>query len=721
MNLPGPAKSAPAPHYPNACFPHGKRPSPTCTALFSLRVEDMPTINLTNNTDVILTASSAVDGATLNKYLKSVLTLKTPPSFDPLSSLPVKGQRAADFPVALSTTGEGKFAVEKTTLDVQFGPSASIGLLQGDAESDFFHALNLTADPSSSGLVSFGVTGTMSVGDTATESDFTFGITAAATLTLTSYHTATATEMLGDAIKTAIQTLTIPHSIDDLNSLPAGAICRLAATGSLKFSASFTYSFLNDPLATASLGSLPSFAVNATAAATLEGTAKHSSGHTLTIAKLPGGVVQLAVSLKKTDDLETSLTVSAGATATIGDQDALAFLLDKINADSAAEAKEIAAEMPDAAQFKSDIKSAIDTSLSASLAASLRAALEKSTAKNRVFVYAISIAELDGDGTKALQKALTGDFTALTKTGAQFRGINQVDSALTVTAKQTHTLALHFLGIFNAASISSFVVQSKINFTSDTHEVVLSDETLTVVNDNLDAEKLRKVVLKDIILTLPASANTKDAETPITLAYVDREGATKPAKLRQFVNVLKYLGAPQAAGAEALLNRNLKNYGVCSISIGLRLSPDQCRQLFIGPNGAYDWNHYAAALCAAEKAILAGDPDYAYRLPLFSASRDDWNDLREAGASSNITPILKNLGMSDGHAQLAVTDVITVNWWAGAMAAYAKAVQKSQSLLDAGKDVVKDADIGYNEPWMVLAAWVLTGKPAIQAGFFTSL
>jgi hypothetical protein len=35
--------------------------------------------------------------------------------------------------------------------------------------------------------------------------------------------------------------------------------------------------------------------------------------------------------------------------------------------------------------------------------------------------------------------------------------------------------------------------------------------------------------------------------------------------------------------------------------------------------------------------------------------------------------------------------------------------------------VVKDANIGYNEPWMVLAAWDLTARPAIRAEFFTSL
>jgi hypothetical protein len=681
----------------------------------------MPTIKVTNNTGVILEASSADSNATLNKYLKSLLTFKAPPSFDPIANLPVKGQSELDFPITLSATGDAQFAVEKTTLDIQLGASASIGLLQGSDESDFFTGLNLTADPASSGLVSFGVQGTFSAEDSATTSDFTFGVTKGSTFTLTSYYTATATDTLGNAVKTAIDNLTIPHDIADLKSLPTGAICQLDATGSLKFSASFTYSFLNDPLASASLGSLPSFAINATAAATIEGTVTHSSEHTLTIAKLPGGLVQVAVSLTKTDDLETSLTVSAGATAKIGNQDSLAFLLSKINADSADEADAIAAEMPDAATFKSDIKSAIDTSLSASLAASLKAALEKSTAKNRVFVYAVTLANLDQDGTAALEQALTGDFTALTRTGAQFKGINQVDSALTVTTTHTHTLAVHLLGIFNAASINKFVAESKIDFTSDTHEIVLSDETITVENNNLDAEKLRKLVLKDITLTLPASANTKDVSTPITLAYVDREGSAKPAMLRQFVNVLNYVGAPKAAAAQALLNRNLNRYGVCSISLGLNLKPDQCRRLFIGPNGAYDWKVYAAAFCAAERVILAGVPDSAYRLPLFNGDQDTWNDLHEAGAASNMTPILKNLSMTDGQAQLAVTDVITVVWWADAMAAYAKALQKGQPLAGVGKDVVKDANLGYNEPWMVLAAWSLTGKPPIQTEFFTSL
>jgi hypothetical protein len=681
----------------------------------------MPTIGLTNNTDVILTASSADDNATLNRYLKSLLTFKTPPSFDPISSLPVKNQRELDFPITLSATGEGKFAVEKTTLDVQLGASAALGLLQGDDASAFFDGLNLAADPSSSGLVSFAVTGTLTAEESAAVSDFAFGISKNATVTLTSYYAAAADDKLGDSVKNAIAALTIPHDIADLKSLPAGAICQVDAAGSLSFTASLTYSFLNDPLAAASISSLPSFAINATASATIEGSVTHTADHTITVARLPNGLIHLSVSLTKTDDFETSLTVSAGIAANIGSKDALSFLLDKINPNSADQADAIASQMKDAAGFKSDIKSAIDKALSTSLAASLSAALDKSVSRSRIFLYEINLDGLDGSGESALQSALRGDFTALTTAGGQFAGIKQLDSVLIDIASHTHTLTLHLLGIFNAASINQFVAKSVVDFTSDTHEIVLSDESLQVVDDNLNAEKLRKLVLKDITLTLPASANTKEAKTPINLVFIDREGSTSRSKLRQFVNVLVFLGAPAAGAAQALLNQNLARYGVCALSLGLGLDPAQCRQLFIGPSGANGWAFYAAKFAEAQKIILANDPDSAGRLMLFNADQETWAGLHEAGAASNMTPILRNLGMSDAQAQLAVADVITAIWWADAMADYATALAKGQSLESAGKKVVRSSNLGFNEPWMVLAAWQMAGKPPISPQFITSL
>ena len=679
----------------------------------------MPGIQLTNNTTLNITASSADGNATLNRYLTNPLSFITPAALNAIAGTKVGDLDPTAFPIAASAAGEGQFAVEGTSLDVQLGASASVGLLTGDKAADFFSSVQWTEDPAAAGLVSFGLQGTLSAGDKATVSDFSFGIAKAATVGLTSFCTAAGTDTLLDAVERAMAALTIPHDLNDLRSLPANAICQIDASSSLKFTASVTYNILNDPLATASISQLPSIAVNATAAATLEGTATHTSDHTVTIAKLPNGLIHLSVSLARTDDFETSLTVSAGVAAKIGSQDALAFLLDLISPNSNAELKKVQADMPagQAQQLSGDIKSAIDAALCSSLAATLKPALDDSQCNRRVFLYEIDLTALNGDSTAALQAALTGDFTTITgpKTLA---GIRELDSALTVTSSFKHSLTLHLLGIFNWGSTNAFVEKSKVDYTKDTHEIVLSDETIQVASNNLDSEKLREVVLKGITLTLPASANTPAAATPIHMVFFDRQAATNRSTMRQIVNVLQATSAPSAAGANSLLGGNLKSYGTSSFYLGLSLTPQQCRQLFIDTAGQpYDWTTYLRYACDAEATILDGDVDNADRLKLFTAGEEFWKELRDAGAASNQIRLLADQGIRPN----ATVDVTTVIWWSSAMENYAKALAAGQSLVGAGKEVVKDGTLGFDEPWLVLATWNMLRNPAIESLFTSSL
>ncbi|HTX38015.1 MAG TPA: hypothetical protein VME43_23460, partial [Bryobacteraceae bacterium] len=98
-----------------------------------------------------------------------------------------------------------------------------------------------------------------------------------------------------------------------------------------------------------------------------------------------------------------------------------------------------------------------------------------------------------------------------------------------------------------------------------------------------------------------------------------------------------------------------------------------------------------------------------------------WQGLREAGDAGNMTPILRGLGMSDTEVELAVTEAMTAVWWSEAMASYAAALSRGQSLEAAGKNVVQDSNRGYNEPWLVLAAWNLAGQPSLKAEFVSPL
>ena len=680
----------------------------------------MPSIQLTDNTSLNVTASTADGNATLNRYLTNPLSFITPAALNAIAGEKVGDLDPTAFPIAASAAGEGQFAVEGTCLDVQTGASASVGLLAGANATDFFSSVQWTQDPTAADIVSFGLQGTLSARDKATASDFSFGITKAATVALTSFCTAAGTDTFADAVERAMAALTIPHDLDDLRSLPANTVCQVDASSSLKFTASVTYNFLNDPLATASISQLPSIAVNAAGAATIEGTATHTSGHTVTIAKLPNGLIHLSVSLAQTDDFETSLTVSAGVTAKVGGQDALAFLLGIISPDSTAELKTLQADMPadQARQLSGDIKAAIDAALCSSLQASLKAALDDSQCNKRVFLYEIDLTALNGDSTAALQAALTGDFTTITSPKAALAGIRELDSALTVTSSFKHSLTLHLLGIFNWGSTNAFVEKSKVDYTKDTHEIVLSDETIEVVTDNLDSEKLREVVVKGITLTLPASANTPAAATPIHMVFFDRQAATNRSTMRQIVNVLQATGAPSAAGANSLLGGNLNSYGTSSFYLGLSLTPQQCRQLFIDTAGQpYDWTTYLRYACDAEATILDGDVDNADRLKLFTAGEEFWKELRDAGAAPNQIRLLADQGIRPN----ATVDVTTVIWWSTAMENYAKALAAGQSLIGAGKAVVKAGTLGFDEPWLVLAAWTMLQNPAIDSLFTSSL
>jgi hypothetical protein len=551
----------------------------------------MPAINLTDKTTLNIAASSADGSATLNKYLTHPLTFLTPAGLNAIAKKEVKDLDKRAFPLTASAAGEGRFAVEETSLDLRAGASVSIGLAVGDDASDFLGSLHWPRDSATAALVSFGLTGTLSADDTAAVSDFSFGITKAASVALTSYVTASGADTLEGAIERAAAALTIPHDLDDLRSIPANCVCEVDASSSLQFTASLTYSILNNPLATASIPKLPSISLNATSGATIEGRATHTGDHTVKIAKLAKGLLHLSVSLTKTDDFETSLKVSAGVGANVGGLDALSFLLDHISPGSTAEMKKIQADMPaEAGALNGGIKAAIDASLSSSLGASLKAAFEDQKSTNRLCLYEIDLAALDAAGITALESALKGDFTLITKPGAKLAGIQELDSALTVTSTLKHNLKLHLLGVFNYESTHIFVGKSKVDYTKDTHEIVLSDETIEVVGNNLDSEKLREVVAKAISLTLPASANTPEAPEPIHMVFFDRQAGTNRSTLRQFLNGLEAVNAPSVPAVAPLFNQDRDDFGTCSLYLGLALTPAQCRRLFVDASGhPHDW------------------------------------------------------------------------------------------------------------------------------------
>jgi hypothetical protein len=221
---------------------------------------------------------------------------------------------------------------------------------------------------------------------------------------------------------------------------------------------------------------------------------------------------------------------------------------------------------------------------------------------------------------------------------------------------------------------------------------------------------------------LPASANTPESDTSLNISFFDREAAIGPSKLTQFKNALTSMNSGDAAMAASMANGSYA--GTCSLYLGLRLSAADCRKLFIDGSGkALPWTFYRKQICFAQQAILAGDSQSADRLRLFGIDDNAvWDQLQDAGTPQNVILVLKNNGFAQARALDAlVTDVFTAIWWSKAMANYAVALRDGQSLVDVGKNVVKNDTLGFNEPWLVLTVWNILGqRPEVDSKFTSS-
>jgi hypothetical protein len=154
--------------------------------------------------------------------------------------------------------------------------------------------------------------------------------------------------------------------------------------------------------------------------------------------------------------------------------------------------------------------------------------------------------------------------------------------------------------------------------------------------------------------------------------------------------------------------------------LSLTMDSNQARRMFVdADNFPYTQERYIQLAATAQRILLANDdfPTSAERLKLFAADLDVWKSLEIAGAAPNVKSILAGLGILDFALEASRVDAVTLLWWSGAMASYSQALVNNTSLLAAAKAMVKDADLGFAEPWMTLVAWALLNKPALDCTF----
>jgi hypothetical protein len=680
----------------------------------------MGSIRVTDKLLLDITAASSDPKSSLNRYLQAGLVFvcrELDPEFRNLGKTPIDKLDVNRFPLVFSADVSRSFAVSNAALNVKAGASGSLELRTGDKAQEFLACLALDTPPVPD-LLSFGITGRLESGPAASIGDFSFGLSSGQEITITNYAHVAGTDLFADGARKAISGFTIPHDLDDLRAMPENTICRVEGKGTVKFTASVNYNFLNNSLASLPLDAISeSLSVKAQSGATLQLAVEHDSSHALTIASMPGNKLRFGVGLTTTDDIEAGVEFSLGVSATMADQDALEFLVHQISPSAEKELAEIRAALPADAQsiLGAEIKKVLQGAATAGVNAALREAFEKSKETDRLFVYDVDLNALDSRSIKAVESALRGDFTEITG-GGNLVGIREVETVLTLTLTRTHTLTMHLIGILNFQDVSSFIQKATAGLNKDTGEIVLAAEEIKVVENNFDADHLREVLLRSAMITTAAASSPSSPDFTFKMVFFLRKGQTSRSDMRQFANVLRAVGSPDAKKAEDLLEEKVKHFGAAAIYLSLDLNKDLSLALFQNGDKGRTSDDYVLAAQNAMRIMLTGDENSENRLRLFSVDLNFWKRLRDAGSRPNVVALLATEGITNNA---SVVDFYAVDWWATAIGRVTTALANRQPLLDAEKSALKKSEGGFDVPWALLATYLLLQARAGVTSQFT--
>ena len=613
-----------------------------------------------------------------------------------------------DFPLELSASGPGSIPIGKEAWTIAGGAKASVNLLIGDHARDFLRGVrplsSITPD-----LVSFELSAELQTGPSISAGEVCFGLTAGSQVTIANYATAADSAQFLEAVQKAMSGLAIPHQLDDLTAMPAGNICSIEGKGLLKFTVSFKYTVLNNPLASEPLEFVSqSLGVTAESAATVSVTVEHSNTHRLIIAALGENKFQLGASLAADAEIGLGLDFAIGVSAGVASFDALTFVVEQITPGASHEMDKIRQSLPQKAQsdLTDQLRSALQGAMKSGIQASLHEALTKSKETNRLFTYEIDLGLLDDAGKSAVQAALRGDFRQLTAPGVQLAGVREIDILTTTTLTAKHELTIHLLGILNFSDVSSFVQKAKVGLNPLTGEVVLTSTDIKVVENNVEPDRLREALLRSAMITTAAASSPQSPDFTYKMVFFDRKARPSSSDLRQFSNELQAVGAKEQP--------SLAQVGASAIYLSLSLNKPLSLGLFRNRNV----DDFVRAGQRALKTILAGDESATRRLRLADVDVTFWKKVSAQGARDNVLRLLATRGISD---PASATDFLSIDWWAQAMGKVSDAIARQQTLREAEEEALKSSQGGFDMPWALLATYYLLEPQAhVDATFSTT-
>jgi hypothetical protein len=503
--------------------------------------------------------------------------------------------------------------------------------------------------------------------------DLQFGFNAGSDVVLKYSQPVNATDELVSALKTTLNSFTIPGDLEDLNGMDEKSIASVKGTGTLTFTGAVNVLTVTNPLATIAAGipKLGALTLQEGGSIGVTASLKFTGGYELQVSKLDANRILLAYSRMNGEALDVSITGEIGLSGGLGDFDLIKTLLQTVSHDlqpSVNDLKKAGLSDDEIAAICSAIKGGIQRSLQVALTA----ALDLSDDYTKAFLYEIDLSALDDAGKLAVHSAIDGNLSALES--GNLTGVQALRSVIRATQERAVKLNLNLLGILNVGSVSDLLQTSMLVVDPDTGDITVMDKTtasnvgLTVSNLAKDGDKLRRILADGFLATCAYRTSQTGFRSNITSkcwAFTLHQ-STNLDQIENYLNIAVGLGLMARGDADKELAEasTIRQFGRSILRAESSYDDALFRILFFDALGQIrPQDYYEKTGRQAMAATLApGDPtNQARLLPL--TSDDVWSKM--SGGQTTFPTLFS------GYNAVEIADIAgdysIIKWWASAM------------------------------------------------------
>ncbi|MBV9765912.1 MAG: hypothetical protein JOZ48_13785, partial [Acidobacteriaceae bacterium] len=339
-------------------------------------------------------------------------------------------------------------------------------------------------------------------------SGFGVGIEASRAATFTSYtlfdETTGAIPTLKDAVGKTLSNFAAINSARDIRNQKPGTAQQSDISGKIKLTGSYSFPFAanNLSLASAKLPFNYAIAVQPQLEAKVSGAIEVTGDYIVRCYRKNERELELGVYKKRGTELSASFTAAAGLGASGDGTDLISEFFGAVAPGINPKAAGLSDQ--DAKAIQKTLNDCLDRSLSISLNLSCSAAFRHESA----VVYRVDLAGNQSETDAAIDAALSGDWTPISK----LSNATQLRNVVTDSREQKHSITVNLLGIYNYESVADFVQACTVVHSPEDGSITVCDkETASRISVAstpyvADANRLRAAISEATLATMTYAA-----------------------------------------------------------------------------------------------------------------------------------------------------------------------------------------------------------------------